>query len=382
MAQKTYCGIGNIARQVPDKGYGGDDNEIARKLIKGYCGDSNNIARQFWGALGYVIFDNGEWHYVPTGFNLTQNYVETNGKIVDLEPYYLTNKVLWVHETIVHDQWIVDNDNYLSSNYSDYTEQIIKNEIYIPVNTILNPKRLRIVAKGNLKFNGYDITGNRLMNTMYQDTMICNNDLQVKEMVIEANGWIDYVKVTAPASYYAKYEEVQTNLPQPVPFAKNHIFSNDASRVPYPAIDIEKTSGNSNVNIVAVYREPNGGQTRFFLFSKEPFEALFTNRIWNGGTTPSYTTLTGDNLIYNLDGHTIYTVGSTGGIELANYGYRVVNADEYHCNYTGGWDNTLSQQLGLIVLYGLDNWLEPLPGVFDALQLIKRIEVIGGELAE
>lgn len=48
MAQKTYCGIGNIARQVPDKGYGGDDNEIARKLIKGYCGDSDNIARQFW----------------------------------------------------------------------------------------------------------------------------------------------------------------------------------------------------------------------------------------------------------------------------------------------------------------------------------------------
>lgn len=47
MAKKSYCGINNIARNIPNTGYCGVNN-IARRLVKGYIGDSQGVARVFW----------------------------------------------------------------------------------------------------------------------------------------------------------------------------------------------------------------------------------------------------------------------------------------------------------------------------------------------
>ena len=372
MAQKIYDGIDNVARNTI-RAYG-EVNNIARNLIRGYLGDENGIARQFWGAQGYVIFDEGEFHYVPQGFDFENNFADTSTSIAALSTYYLTEKLLWVHaaRAIPMPQWTVNQDKYIDSNYDDYNEQIILNAIYIPIERIYNPSKLRIIGKGNMFFTACRVN----VNVMTRDNgykLICSEDLTVKELDISDSPYIDYIEIYAPETYLAEDYEVLTDIAQPIPYAKNHIYTNDATRVPDPGFEIIKDSGISDVYFVALYREPNGGQTKFFMYSKNPFTATVTDRRWNGGLTPTTTTYTG-NLIYNSDGKTIYEVD----FEIANFGYHVINAEEYHTNYTGGWSTTRTWQMGLILLYGHSNVLPTPTGVQNPLQLIKRIEVIGG----
>lgn len=341
MAQKTYCGIGNIARQVPDKGYGGDDNEIARKLIKGYCGDSNNIARQFWGALGYVIFDNGEWHYVPQGFDLVQNYAETNGKVSDLSADYLTDKLLWVHEVAISNQWDVDDEDYLNSNYTDYSEQITKNEIYIPIDRISSPSKLRIIGKGNLMFTACRINNGSMVKSNLGG--ICSENLAVKEIDISGQAYIDYIEVLAPNEYESTNEAV-TNpyVYQPIPFLiQNHLYTNNSSAYNLPGMEVNQISG-GDMYCFRKYRDPDDSNQCLYMMSTAPFSVEVTYRFYN---QPTYETWVADQIQTNPPVYAIIKEGYW-------WGYKFQNVAIWKTNYHGGWNYYWDIDVGNIVLYG------------------------------
>lgn len=56
MAKKSYVGINNQAKLIPNKGYVGIANS-SKKLLKGYVGDANSKAQLFWTS------DNREYNY-------------------------------------------------------------------------------------------------------------------------------------------------------------------------------------------------------------------------------------------------------------------------------------------------------------------------------
>lgn len=370
MAQKTYCGVENIARQVPDKGYGGVEN-LSRKLLKGYCGDNNNIARQFWGAIGYVIFDNGVWDYVPQGFDLVQNYVESFNKQSDLEPYFLTDKTLWVHDADINRQWVVNNDDLLDSQMNDYENQICKNDIYIPIERIEQASKLRIIAKGNLTFNAMMVGNNRVMGSLVKDKAICGSDLTVKELDISLNSWIDYIKISAPDEYEATNEAV-TNpyVYQPIPFLiQNHLYTNNSSAYNLPGMEVNQISG-GEMYCFRKYREPDDSNQCLYMMSTAPFSVEVTYRFYN---QPTYETWVAEQIQANPPVYAIIKEGYW-------WGYKFQNVVIWKTNYHGGWNYYWDIDVGNIVLYGDLNILPTPTGVQNSLQLIKRIEILGGTL--
>lgn len=368
MAQRIYDGINNVARNTI-RAYGEVSN-IARDLIRGYLGDENGIARQFWGAQGFVIFDKGEWHYVPQGFDLEQNYSETNGKISDLASNFLTDKVLWVHDASIQNQWTVDDEDFLNSNYTDYEEQITKNEIYIPITQIQNPSKLRIIARGNLFFYACKISNGSMVRSGKMGT-ICSESLAVKEIDISGQEYIDYIEVLAPNEYETTNEDV-TNpyVYQPIPFVKtNRIYTNDKGQTGLPGYEWNQISGGTIVAFLK-YREPDDSNQCIYMMSTEAFSVEMTNRALSG---PIYETINSQQIQTNPPIHKIY-------LEGYYWGYKVQNLPQWHTNYRGGWNMYWDIDVGNIVLYGDLNILPTPTGVQNSLQLIKRIEVIGGEI--
>lgn len=369
MAQRIYEGIDNVARNTI-RAYGGIDNK-ARTLVRGYLGDAEGVARQFWGALGYVIFDNGEWHYVPQGFDLVQNYAETNGKVSDLTTDYLSDKLLWVHDADINRQWVVNNDDLLDSQMNDYENQICKNEIYIPIERIEQASKLRIIAKGNLTFNAMMVGNNRVMGSLVKDKAICGSDLTVKELDISLNSWIDYIKISAPDEYEATNEDV-TNpyVYQPIPFIEtNHIYTNDSNAYHLPGYEFNQISGGI-LKAFLKYREPDGSDQCLYIMSTQEFTLEFIER-WG---TPSRTSIVQSTQISsNPPIHALIREGYW-------WGYKWQNIPIWHTNYRGGWNMYWDIDVGNIVLYGDLNILPTPTGVQNSLQLIKRIEVIGGEI--
>ena len=183
MAKKAYGGVNNLAQNVV-KIYGGVENK-AQEIVKGYVG-VGDVAQQFWPPWKtFVIFNNGEFHYVPQGFDFENNFADTSISVAALSAYYLTEKLLWVHaaRAIPMPQWTVNQDKYIDSNYDDYNEQIILNAIYIPIERIYNPSKLRIIGKGNMFFTACRVN----VNVMTRDNgyrIICSEDLTVKELDI------------------------------------------------------------------------------------------------------------------------------------------------------------------------------------------------------
>lgn len=366
MAQRIYDGIDNVARNTI-RAYGGIDNK-ARTLIRGYLGDAEGVARQFWGALGYVIFDNGEWHYVPQGFDLVQNYAETNGKVSDLSADYLTNKLLWVHESAITNQWDVDDEDYLNSNYTDYSEQIIKNEIYIPIDRISSPSKLRIIGKGNLMFTACRINNGSMVKSNLGG--ICSEILAVKEIDISGQEYIDYIEVLAPNEYEATNEDV-TNpyVYQPIPFVETgHMYTNN-NNYGLPGMEINQVSGGI-IKAFLKYREPDNSNQCVYMMSTEPFSVQVTYRFYS---QPTYEIWNSELIQSNPP---IYKIVREG----AWWGYKFQNLPQWHTNYWGGWNIYYDIDVGNIVLYGHLNILPTPTGVQNSLQLIKRIEVIGGEI--
>ena len=369
MAQRIYDGVNNVARNTI-RAYGGIDNK-ARTLVRGYLGDKNGIARQFWGALGYVIFDNGEWDYVPQGFDLVQNYAETNGKVSDLTTDYLSDKLLWVHDTNINRQWIVNNDDLLDSQMNDYENQICKNEIYIPIERIEQASKLRIIAKGNLTFNAMMVGNNRVMGSLVKDKAICGSDLTVKELDISLNSWIDYIKLSAPDEYEATNEDV-TNpyVYQPIPFLiQNHLYTNDSRAYNLPGMEVNQISG-GEMYCFRKYREPDDSNQCLYMMSTAPFSVEVTYRFYN---QPTYETWVAEQIQANPPVYAIIKEGYW-------WGYKFQNVAIWKTNYWGGWNRYYDIDVGNIVLYGDLNILPTPTGVQNSLQLIKRIEVIGGEI--
>lgn len=368
MAQRIYDGIDNVARNTI-RAYGGIDNK-ARTLVRGYLGDAEGVARQFWGALGYVIFDNGEWHYVPQEFDLVQNYAETNGKVSDLTTDYLSDKLLWVHDVDINRQWVVNNDDLLDSQMNDYENQICKNEIYIPIERIEQASKLRIIAKGNLTFNAMMVGNNRVMGSLVKDKAICGSDLTVKELDISLNSWIDYIKISAPDEYEATNEDV-TNpyVYQPIPFIKtNHLYTNN-NGFGLPGYEINQLSGGQMYCFIK-YREPDGNEQCLYIMSKEAFSIELIGR-W--GNPPTREVINSTQLQADPPIHAVIR-------ESYWWGYKWQNIPIWHTNYRGGWNMYWDIDVGNIVLYGDLNILPTPTGVQKSLQLIKRIEVIGGEI--
>lgn len=339
MAQRIYDGIDNVARNTI-RAYGEVSN-IARNLIRGYLGDENGIARQFWGAQGFVIFDKGEWHYVPQGFDLEQNYSETNGKISDLASNFLTDKVLWVHDASIQNQWTVDDEDFLNSNYTDYEEQITKNEIYIPITQIQNPSKLRIIARGNLFFYACKISNGSMVRSGKMGT-ICSESLAVKEIDISNNGYTDYIEILASNSYEANNEDV-TNpyVYQPIPFVvTNHIYTNN-NGFGLPGYEWNQISG-GELRCFLKYREPDGSNQCIYMMSTEPFSVEGTYR-W--GTPEIHETWYSSQIQANPPIHAIVREGYW-------WGYKIQNLPQWHTNYYGGWNTYWDIDVGNIVLYG------------------------------
>lgn len=369
MAQRIYEGIDNVARNTI-RAYGGIDNK-ARTLVRGYLGDAEGVARQFWGALGYVIFDNGEWHYVPQGFDLVQNYAETNGKVSDLTTDYLSDKLLWVHDADINRQWVVNNDDLLDSQMNDYENQICKNEIYIPIERIEQASKLRIIAKGNLTFNAMMVGNNRVMGSLVKDKAICGSDLTVKELDISLNSWIDYIKISAPDEYEATNEDV-TNpyVYQPIPFKiQNYLYTNEKGNTGIPGYEVVQLTG-GDLYCFLKYREPDGSNQCVYIMSKEPFTIDWVN---NALSSPIHTTIASTQIQADPPVHALIQEG-------AYWGYKFQDMAVWHTNYYGGWNTYWDIDVGNIVLYGHLNILPTPTGVQKSLQLIKRIEVIGGEI--
>ena len=369
MAQRIYEGVDNTARNTI-RAYGGIDDK-ARTLIRGYLGDAEGVARQFWGALGYVIFDNGEWHYVPQGFDLVQNYAETNGKVSDLTTDYLSDKLLWVHDADINRQWVVNNDDLLDSQMNDYENQICKNEIYIPIERIEQASKLRIIAKGNLTFNAMMVGNNRVMGSLVKDKAICGSDLTVKELDISLNSWIDYIKISAPDEYEATNEDV-TNpyVYQPIPFLiQNHLYTNDSRAYNLPGMEVNQISG-GEMYCFRKYREPDDSNQCLYMMSTAPFSVEVTYRFYN---QPTYETWVAEQIQANPPVYAIIKEGYW-------WGYKFQNVAIWKTNYHGGWNRYYDIDVGNIVLYGDLNILPTPTGVQNSLQLIKRIEVIGGEI--
>lgn len=370
MAQRIYEGIDNVARNTI-RAYGGIDNK-ARTLVRGYLGDAEGVARQFWGALGYVIFDNGEWHYVPQGFDFENNFADTSTSVADLSAYYLTEKLLWVHATraIPMPQWTVNQDKYIDSNYDDYNEQIILNAIYIPIERIYNPSKLRIIGKGNMFFTACRVNANVMTrNNGYK--IICSEDLTVKELDISDNPYIDYIEIYAPDTYESTNENVvNPHVYQPIPFVvTNRIYSNNSSAYNLPGMEINQISG-GRLYCFLKYREPDNSNQCVYMMSTEPFSVQVTYRFYN---QPTYETWNSELIQSNPP---IYKIVREGYW----WNYKFQNIPQWHTGYYGGWNTYYDIDVGNIVLYGRLNVLPTPTGVQNSLQLIKRIEVIGGEI--
>ena len=364
MAQKIYDSVNNIARnKFLDKAV----NTVNTLMLKGQV-DAEGVARQFWGALGYVIFDNGEWHYVPQEFDLVQNYAETNGKVSDLTTDYLSDKLLWVHDADINRQWVVNNDDLLDSQMNDYENQICKNEIYIPIDRISSPSKLRIIGKGNLMFTACRINNGSMVKSNLGG--ICSENLAVKEIDISGQEYIDYIEVLAPNEYEATNENV-TNpyVYQPIPFIEtNHLYTNN-NGFGLPGYEINQLSGGQMYCFIK-YREPDGNEQCLYIMSKEAFSIELIGR-W--GNPPTREVINSTQLQANPPIHAVIR-------ESYWWGYKWQNIPIWHTNYRGGWNTYWDIDVGNIVLYGHLNILPTPTGVQNSLQLIKRIEVIGGEI--
>lgn len=368
MAQKIYDGVNDVARNTI-RAYGEVSN-IARNLIRGYLGDKNGIARQFWGAMGLVIFDEGEFHHVPDEFDFEENVESCITTIADLAQYFRTASLLWVYDHhLVNTPWTVDEDLFIDSNYADYEVQIFKNEIYIPIRRIQNPSKLRIIAKGNLCFRACRISNGNMTKSTYFGS-ICSVNLAVKEIDISDSAYIDYIEIQAPDSHEADDEDV-TNpyIYQPIPFVvTNRIYTNN-NGYGLPGYEWNQMSG-GKLRCFLKYREPDGSNQCIYMMSTEPFSVEGTYR-W--GTPEIHETWYSSQIQANPPIHAIVREGYW-------WGYKIQNLPQWHTNYRGGWNTNWDKQVGQIVLYGHLNVL-PIPtGVENPLQLIKRIEVIGGKI--
>lgn len=369
MAQRIYDGVNNVARNTI-RAYGEVSN-IARNLIRGYLGDENGIARQFWGAIGFVIFNEGEFSYVPEGFDFENNFADTSISVAALSAYYLTEKLLWVHvaRAIPMPQWVVNQNNLIDSNYNDYEAQILLNEIYIPIARIATPLKLRVIGKGNFNFSVSRIDGNNDMIFDVGYKAICSQNLLPKEIDISDCPYIDYIKISAPDSYEAEDDEIiNSHVIQPIPYSKGRVFTNN-NRDDLPGWEAETVSG--DVYFVLKYYEPEGNYISVGCYSKTQFTVKTTNRFY---ANPRVETWEGTKINSNPD---IYQTEHAIGV--GNFGFHFLQ-EQWHTNYSGSWNTNWNKDVGKIILYGTSNILPTPTGVQNSLQLIKRIEVIGGEI--
>ena len=368
MSEELYLSIGGQSKKTAEWycSLGG----LSKKVIAAYCSVGGLSERFYSTEKGYVIFDNGEWHHVPQGFNLTQNYAETNGKISDLTNDYLTDKLLWVHDSAILSQWIVDNDDLLDSQMNDYQNQICKNEIYIPIDRISHPNKLKVTAKGNVVFSVYAVGTNRVMAKMSDDKAICGTDMTLKIVDISGGEFCDYIKISAPDEYEATNEDV-TNpyVYQPIPFLiQTHLYTNDSRAYNLPGMEVNQISG-GDMYCFRKYREPDDSNQCLYMMSTASFSVEVTYRFYN---QPTYETWVAKQIQANPPVYAIIKEGYW-------WGYKFQNVAIWKTNYHGGWNRYYDIDVGNIVLYGDLNILPTPTGVQNSLQLIKRIEITGGE---
>ena len=296
----------------------------------------------------YVIFNDGEFDNVPDGLDIEENIQDTNNGINSLSAYFNTNKTLWVHAASVMETWGI-GDGLLSSNYSKYDNQNAKNAIYIPIEQLTTAETLKITARGNLRFSMGYILNNQFIRS--NEKKICSETFVEEELDVSNYPKMEYVVLSSP-TLYAEDEEIQTDLPQPVPFAMERVYTTN-NQQGKPGFEYAKATGDDDVYFLIVPRKPDNAPFRIFAFSKSAFTVTRYTRIYNGGQEQT-ATLTGAK-ISGTDTDTIYAIDNEIG---SYYSYRYEDFEWYDCNYSGGWTSTWTYQLGKILLYGNTNVLD------------------------
>lgn len=356
MAKKCYVGKLGVARNCISI-YVGDSQGRARKVIKGYVGDSQGKARLFWDGSGIVIFYEGEFDHVPQGLDIFTNIEEVNTDISDLVTYFGTNKTLWVHDAAVVDRWNVSG-KLLVSGYYDADVQIIKNALYIPINQRTGTEKLKVTAKGNLMFQACYVSNGAMVESA--KAYICNANFTTQELDVSSLTQIDYVKISAPDTYFAHKDDV-TNpyVYQPIPFVETgHIYTNNKGQTGLPGYEWNQTSGGT-IRAFLKYREPDNSNQCIYMLSTEPFTVEMTNRALS---SPLYETWQSEQIQNNPP---IYKIVREGYW----WGYKPQNLPYWHTNYYGGWNTNYDIDVGNIVLYGSVNTLQgfgQMSSYFDA----------------
>lgn len=173
------------------------DNNL-KKITKAYVLKKGQLYL-WWGgntAVGFVIFENGIFDHVPAGFDLTV-YVEDNNNVNNLSDNFFTEYALWVHDSNITTPWeVVALD--IDSQYYDYSNQFVYNSIYIPINRIISPSFLKIIARGNLLIGAGFVVEHAVSHqnviTQYNVSQeVLNNEFIEYTIDITSNPYIDYI---------------------------------------------------------------------------------------------------------------------------------------------------------------------------------------------
>lgn len=215
MAIGGFVGVDNSARTIKDIFIGVDG--VARRVIKAYVGDANGQAKLWWDggkifppSISYVIFENGEFNYVPEGLDIENNIVDAkdyaefseNANYYDiavLSEFFLTNKTLWIHLDSIETVWDIDEMLCINSHNNEFSKQFAINAIYIPINRINSPTKLKVTGRGNLSVVPmyYDEASNNLLGEVENTIDICDMDSKEYEINLDSCSYIDYIRIGA-----------------------------------------------------------------------------------------------------------------------------------------------------------------------------------------
>lgn len=138
MAKKSYVGINNQAKSIPDIGYVGIANK-AKKLIKGYVGDANGKAQQFWPGIiydGVLFLKEAIWlsrdiFQMPALVNRPEKKFSSSNTHLDLREYkslFMSRlgiqNVLW--PDITYNYPLLEFDFYITNEWHIEDDSIYK----------------------------------------------------------------------------------------------------------------------------------------------------------------------------------------------------------------------------------------------------------------
>lgn len=214
MAKNVFGGIetaqhpSGVAKTV--KKLYGEVGGVARKVVKGYC-EVGGVARQFFPSIiirVFNIFNDGKFSNVPSGLDIENNAVSTSETVSALSEYFNTNKTLWTKIASIIEKWCIGSDKNITSNYTDYNNQLVRNSIYIPINVINNPVSIRITARGNLIFKAGYVSNGAMIES--SQGYICSDIFVERTLDVSNIPRVEYIRIGSP-----EIQPISTLSPRP-----------------------------------------------------------------------------------------------------------------------------------------------------------------------